>query len=101
MQFQIISLCKSDHEIQLLGTKTKISREKIHEVAIYTEITSIIIFIIYISCLDYVQFTFAEKFDKQSVEMRDFTIKIEHDLPRSFHEFKDEISLKFALWSLI
>ena len=54
MQFQIISLCKSANEIKLLGTNTKITRRNIHLIAIYTEIISIIVFIVYISCLDYV-----------------------------------------------
>ena len=32
--------------------------------------------------------------------MRDFTIKIEK-LPKAFEEYKDEISIKFALWKYI
>ena len=81
----------------------ELTREQIHAAAIYTEILSIFVFIIYVSCLDYIQFDFAEKYDKQSVEMRDFTVitcdAVTHPLPASFKKHKDQISLKYAIWS--
>jgi len=52
-------------------------------IAIYTEILSICVFIIYMSVLDEYQFEFADQYDKECIEMRDFTIKSE-SLPDSF-----------------
>ena len=77
----------------------ELTREQIHGTAIYTEILSIFVFIVAVSCLDYIQYDFAEKYDKQSVEMRDFTVITEHPLPESFKKYKNYISLKYAIWS--
>jgi hypothetical protein len=52
LQFQLITLCKAERDVKLLWTNTTINRESIHMIAIYTEILSICIFIIYMSVLD-------------------------------------------------
>ena len=41
---------------------------------------------------------FVKQFDKTSVEARDFTLVVEN-LPESFKQYKDELSLKYAIWS--
>ena len=50
--FQMINLCKAEREIKLIGTDMLINRIDIHMIAIYTEMLSIAVFIIYLSYLD-------------------------------------------------
>ena len=46
------------------------------------------------------QKNFAKQFDMQTVEMRDFTVRMEK-LPPFFKDFDDEIQLKFEIWMQI
>ena len=50
--------------------------------------------------IHYMQKDYIEEFDKTTVESRDFTLMIEQ-LPESFSQYQDELSLKFAIWDMI
>ena len=41
---------------------------------------------------------FVEQYDKEIIEVKDFTLVIDH-LPSTFRQYKDEMSLKFAIWN--
>ena len=43
---------------------------------------------------------FANQFDEETVEMRDFTMR-SNQLPESFCQYEDELSIKFAIWQQI
>ena len=43
---------------------------------------------------------YASHFDMYQIEARDFTLVIDK-LPASFLQYKDELSLKFAIWKMI
>lgn len=43
---------------------------------------------------------FAQKFDDQTVESRDFTIAIQ-DLPITYKQYHDIVLMKFAIWDEI
>lgn len=48
--------------------------------------------------LYHMQKDFADKYDIQTVEARDFTVVI-NQLPQGFHHYNSEIEVKFALWN--
>lgn len=48
----------------------------------------------------YMQKDYSEQYDNQVIEARDFTLVIDQ-LPDSFAQHKDELSLKFAIWQMI
>ena len=54
--------------------------------------------VMYYNLLSYMQRDFADKYDTQTVEARDFTIVI-HQLPMGFQDYSNEIDIKFALWN--
>ena len=43
---------------------------------------------------------FVRQYEQDTIELRDFTLVIDK-LPESFKQYKDPMSLKFALWSQI
>lgn len=45
----------------------------------------------------YMQKDYALQYDQDTIEARDFTVVIDK-LPASFEQYKDELSLKFAIW---
>jgi len=53
-----------------------------------------------LNVIAYMQKDYIEEYDKTTVEVRDFTLVI-NELPESFKQYKDELSLKFALWAQI
>jgi hypothetical protein len=53
-----------------------------------------------LNVIAYMQKDYIEEYDKTTVEVRDFTLVI-NKLPESFKQYKDELSLKFALWAQI
>jgi len=53
-----------------------------------------------LNVIAYMQKDYIAEYDKTTVEVRDFTLVI-NKLPESFKQYKDELSLKFALWSQI
>ena len=64
------------------------------------DILTISIFMFTTMVLHHLQISFAEAYDSQTVESRDFTVKIKK-LPNSFQQYSNENSLKFALWNEI
>ena len=55
----LVGYCKYDDEIRILGTNMYLDREDIHAISIWTEIISISIFIVAMSCLVYIESEFS------------------------------------------
>lgn len=67
---------------------------------VITDIVSMSFVLVFVNVLILMQTDFANEYDNRIVEMRDFSVKTS-ELPESFSEFEDEVSMKFALWDLI
>lgn len=65
-----------------------------------SDVIIIFVLILGFNLIYYMQKDYVQQFDEDSVEARDFTIVID-SLPSSFHKYKDELSLKFAIWKQI
>lgn len=61
------------------------------------DIFSLFIVQVFLNILILMQKNFAKQFDMQTVEMRDFTVRMEK-LPSSFEFYNDEIQMKFEIW---
>jgi len=48
----------------------------------------------------YMQKDYVYQYEQDSIEARDFTLVIDN-LPNSFTKYKDELSLKYAIWRMI
>lgn len=95
----VISLCEIN-EVTLAGTDFKIEKAWIAIIIVILDIFSLFIVQIFLNLLIIMQKNFAKQFDMQTVEMRDFTVRMEK-LPPFFKDFDDEIQLKFEIWMQI
>ena len=62
-----------------------------------TDILILTVLIIGFNVIQKSQKDFTETFKMQQVDIRDFTLVID-TLPDSFKQYKDPLSLKFAIW---
>ena len=83
-----------------MGTSINIEKKTVLIYALVNDLFTITCLVGLLCCLDWVQGDFAEKFDAQSVEMKDFSLRVDF-LPEIYKVHKDEISMKFAIWKLI
>lgn len=73
------------------------------ELAVFLSVSDIILLIfltIGYNLIYYMQKDYSSSFDQFQIEARDFTLVIDQ-LPESFNQYKDELSLKFAIWKMI
>ena len=67
---------------------------------VFLDMLSMATILIFINTLIMMQQDFADQFDEETVEMRDFTVR-SNQLPESFRQYEDEVSMKFAIWQQI
>jgi len=73
------------------------NRDNMVFLIIATDIIVVISFMIFIEFLDFQQNHFSKEFADQTIEMNDFTIRIENMPGFEYHQ-GDEIVLKMKLW---
>jgi len=56
--------------------------------------------LIFVNLLIILQEEFADQYDDETVEMRDFTVRTNF-LPESFKQYTDATHMKFAIWQQI
>jgi len=74
--FIIISVCEIN-EITLAGTDTHIQKEFIAVIVVILDVFSLLVVQIFLNLLIIMQKNFAKQFDMQTVEMKDFTVRME------------------------
>ena len=95
----LVYLCETE-DIKLAGTNILVSKSKIAIAIVMMDILSMAIILVFVNLLILMQEDFSHWFDVSTVEMRDFTVNA-YGLPKSFSHYKDEVSIKFAIWEQI
>ena len=98
-KFMVYYICENK-PIQLLGTEILMKKENILIYSLVNDLITMFIFAGFVSCFLWIQNDFAQKFDNQCIEMRDFTLRIDK-LPIEFAKHEDALSMEFAIWKLI
>ena len=96
-KLNIIAACKNQ---KILFFGHELQSKTVALIAVATDITCMIIFILYIQMLIVMQRDYVKQFDEQAIEMRNFAIKI-NKLPESFRQYQDELSMKMEIWMQI
>lgn len=65
-----------------------------------SDIIILLVLILGYNMIYYMQKDFANQYDQNTIEAKDFTLMI-NKLPKSFSQYKDELSIKFAIWKQI
>ena len=79
------------------GQIFSMSRDNLVFLILATDIIVVISFMIFIDFINYQQNHFSKKFAYQTIEMNDFSVRIEN-LPGFDYHFGDETILKMKLW---
>lgn len=66
----------------------------------FTDSVILLTLIIGFNLIQFMQKDFSEAFKKSQVDIRDYTLVI-NTLPDTFTQYKDPLSLKFAIWNQI
>ena len=75
-------------------------KETISFLLVIIDIISMLFVLCFINILQKLQRDFSNLFDENTIEVRDFAIKIDK-LPPSYKDCVDEIDVKFRLWKQI
>ena len=75
-------------------------KETISLLLVIIDIISMLFVLCFINILQSLQRDFSNLFDENTIEVRDFAIKIDN-LPHSYKNANDEIDVKFKLWKQI
>ena len=99
-EFFVITNCKNI-EINLWGTDKKMSKDKVAYIVTTIDFVSVVIFLVFINILQMIQKDFVKEFDQETIEIRDFTVKLDA-LPESFKKEKPDLQIyRFLLWKQI
>ena len=93
----IIGYC-DDTDFVIRDTDITLTKDQLSTVLVSFDVFTIIILIIGFNIISYMQKDYIYEFSKTTVGVRDFTLVI-NKLPNSFRQYKDELSLKYAIWS--
>ena len=74
-----------------------ISKYNVAIVIITFDILGVLVFLFSYYLIFFMQKDFADSFDSQTVEARDFTVVIDQ-LPTNFKHYQNEYNMKFAIW---
>lgn len=74
--FFVVTNCKNIN-INLWGTDKQISKDKVAMIIVAIDFVSIAIFLIFINIFQIKQQEFVKEFDIETIELRDFTIKLD------------------------
>ena len=86
--------------LRLRGLDVEVHKKTIAAWIVFLDMLSMAAILIFINTLILMQQDFANQFDEETVEMRDFTVRSKK-LPESFRQYEDEVSIKFAIWQQI
>ena len=89
-----------DSAFVIRDTEISLTKGQLSLALVLSDILLMSALVIGLNVIAFMQKDYIEEFDKATVEVRDFTLVISK-LPESFRQYKDELSLKFALWSQI
>lgn len=95
----MIGYC-DDTDFVIRDTDISLTKAELSMVLVLSDVLLIIVLIVGFNMISYMQKDYIYEFSKTTVGVRDFTLVISK-LPESFKQYKDELSLKFALWSQI
>ena len=87
-----------DSNFKIKWTDLELTKTDLGTILVLSDILILSVLIFGLNTIYYMQKDFVKQFDKTSVEARDFTLVVEN-LPESFKQYKDELSLKYAIWS--
>ena len=93
----IIGYC-DDTDFVIRDTDITLTKNQLSTVLVSFDVFTIIVLIIGFNIISYMQKDYIYEFSKTTVGVRDFTLVISK-LPYSFRQYKDELSLKYAIWS--
>lgn len=96
---QIVVICENSL-LRLRGLDVEVHKKTIAAWIVFLDMLSMATILIFINTLIMMQQDFANQFDEETVEMRDFTVR-SNQLPESFRQYEDEVSMKFAIWQQI
>lgn len=89
-----------DSAFTIRDTEISLTKSQLSTALVVSDILLMSTLIIGLNVIAFMQKDYIEEYDKTTVEVRDFTLVI-NKLPESFKQYKDELSLKFALWAQI
>jgi hypothetical protein len=96
-EFFFLSYCESK-DVELFGNESwSISKRTASYIIVSFDMMIVFIVIVGQNLILYMQKDFADKYDSQTVEARDFTVVIKK-LPETFRQCANESALKFSLW---
>ena len=89
-----------DSAFTIRDTEISLTKNQLSIALVVSDILLMTALMIGLNVIAYMQKDYIAEYDKTTVEVRDFTLVI-NKLPESFKQYKDELSLKFALWAQI
>ena len=89
-----------DSAFTIRDTEISLTKSQLSIALVVSDILLMTALMIGLNVIAYMQKDYIAEYDKTTVEVRDFTLVI-NKLPESFMQYKDELSLKFALWAQI
>ena len=95
----VVAHC-DDSAFAIRDTDISLTKSQLSIALVVSDILLMTALVIGLNVIAFMQKDYIEEFDRTTVEVRDFTLVI-NKLPESFQQYKDELSLKFALWSQI
>ena len=93
----IIAECDNQN-MQVSGIDIVISKQQLNYFLIVSDAILMTVFIVGYNIISHMQKDFVREFDASVLEARDFTLVIE-ELPNSFRQHTDELSLKRAIFA--
>ena len=85
---------------ELATSEISLTKNQLSLALVVSDILLMTALMIGLNVIAYMQKDYIAEYDKTTVEVRDFTLVI-NKLPESFKQYKDGLSLKFALWAQI
>ena len=98
-ELYVVGYC-SDSAFRVDYFDVELTKDQLCFILLLSDILIVTVFIFGYHTIQYMQKDFQAAFDSNSVEARDFTVVVDR-LPASFAQYKDELSLKHAIWTQI
>ena len=95
----IVAQCDNS-ALEVKSLNSKFEKESMSHLAVITDILILIVMITFYNVIRYNQKDYCKHFDDVTIEAKDFTLQI-HQLPLTFAQYKDELSIKYAIWNQI
>lgn len=93
----MLTLCQNEF-IEIFGIKLEKSIAAM--IITFLDIINMLIFLIFLNLLKNMQKSYVKFFDKETVEMKDFAVRIDK-LPETFKQYKNEYKMKEGIWRQI